>query len=65
MTERLEDEYRDESGTIIMCMYCQRAQRHPPTGTQWDRVMAYIIKRPTRVSHGLCPECLDKNFPER
>jgi len=65
MTERLQDEYRDDSGTIIMCMYCQRTQRHPPTGADWVRVAAYIIKRPTRVSHGLCPECLEKHHPPK
>jgi len=62
MKHRLED-FRDRTGTVVMCMYCKRSQRHPPSGPQWVEVEEFIANRPVKVSHGLCPECLEKHHP--
>jgi hypothetical protein len=58
-----EEDYRDYSGTVSMCMYCRRTLRHYP-GKYWELVPEYLVKPPQGVSHGLCPDCLEKHFPQ-
>ncbi len=58
-----QDNYRDASGTILMCMHCRRTRRGSPGECEWELVEAYVQQPPKGVSHGLCPDCLDKHYP--
>jgi hypothetical protein len=52
----LEDQYRDHSGIIHMCINCRGVQRLS-TPTAWDWVPDWVRELPEHVSHGLCPVC--------
>jgi hypothetical protein len=53
---------RTLTGLLPICMFCKRIRNDQG---YWDRIEAYISKRTdARFSHGLCPECLDENYPE-
>ncbi len=65
MTQPLDEAYRDESGTITLCMHCGRARRPAPGSAQWEVVTEFQERTPRGVSHGLCPECLEKHYPRK
>jgi len=65
MTLPLDEAYRDESGTITICMHCGRARRVAPGGVQWELVSEFLGRTPRGVSHGLCPDCLEKHYPSK
>ena len=58
-----DEDYRDASGTVLMCMYCRRTLRIVPGEPRWDLVPEYLNNPPRGISHGLCPECLEKHYP--
>lgn len=38
-----EDPYRDESGSIVMCMHCERTLRRIPPGHEtWEIVLSFV-----------------------
>ena len=55
--------FRNAFGLIVMCMYCQRTQSYSVSPPHWQRIEEFVSNPPRRVSHGLCPECLDKYSP--
>jgi PAS domain S-box-containing protein len=61
--DRPSETDRDARGLIVMCMYCRRTLHRSPAGEEWIRVEEFNIEPPLHVSHGLCPECLDKHYP--
>lgn len=63
MMASLDEDYRDESGTITICMYCRRVKRNTPEGPRWEVVEEFITNPPRGISHGLCPDCLEKHYP--
>jgi hypothetical protein len=64
MNPPFEEDYRNALGMIVMCMYCRKTQCNSPGGQQWVLVKEFLGKPPDGVSHGLCPECLDKQYPQ-
>ncbi|HLK48932.1 MAG TPA: hypothetical protein VKT49_12395 [Bryobacteraceae bacterium] len=62
MSEPWENDYRDAAGTITICMHCGRARR-AGAGDHWEVVREFLIRPPAGISHGLCPDCLEKHYP--
>ena len=56
------DRYRTSAGLIRQCAHCRRVQE-PGTG-EWHWVAALIARPAPGVSHGLCPICLERFYPE-
>lgn len=55
------DQIRTLEGLLPICAYCHRIR---DTAGLWDRVEAYISKRTdAEFTHGVCPDCLEMNFP--
>jgi PAS domain S-box-containing protein len=55
------DQIRTLEGLLPICAYCHRIR---DTAGLWDRVEAYISKRTdAEFTHGVCPDCLETNFP--
>ena len=63
MAESLDELYRDPSGTITICMHCRRTRRITVEGVRWDVVPEFLATPPRGISHGLCPDCLEKHYP--
>lgn len=67
--ERLIDELRvtlarvqQLEGILPICSFCKRIR--DDTG-DWQQVERYITRHSeTRFTHGVCPDCLRKNYPE-
>ena len=57
------DAYVDDDGVIHQCFHCRRVQ-HATNTQRWDWVPACLRERPAKVSHSLCPTCLDFHYPE-
>lgn len=56
-------EIKTLDGLIPICAGCKKIR---DDGGYWLQVESYIAERSTaRFSHGLCPECLPKYFPEQ
>jgi hypothetical protein len=52
--------YCTASGTVTVCAHCKRTQRVTPGDQdQWDWVPAHVALRYPRISHGLCPVCVE------
>lgn len=48
-------------GILRICSYCKRIQTKDET---WESLESYISKRSeVKFSHGLCPECFKKKYP--
>jgi len=48
-------------GIIPICMYCHKVRNDQEA---WDRIETYISRHSAaRFSHGICPECLPRQFP--
>jgi len=46
---------------IVICSYCKKGLRGQEL---WDnKIEAPTEMSRTRVSHGICPDCLEENFP--
>jgi hypothetical protein len=50
----LAERYRQD-GLITMCSHCRRTKR--AAEPVWDWVPSFLEKRPSMLSHGLCPVC--------
>ena len=49
-------------GILPICMHCHKIRSD---GEAWEKVDMYLSKHTeAEISHGLCPECLDKYYPE-
>jgi len=50
--------YVHTNGFVRLCSHCRRACRVDDAG-QWDWVPAYLSQTRIKVTHGLCPVCLE------
>ncbi len=49
-------------GIIPVCSFCKKIRNEE---TEWEQMETYITEHTNAVfSHGLCPDCLKKNYPE-
>lgn len=49
-------------GILPICMHCHKIRNDKAI---WDKLEAYIEKQTeAQFSHSICPECLDKHYPE-
>ena len=56
------DHVKTLQGILPICMYCHKISNDRKT---WERVETYIEKHSdAQFSHGLCPECLEKHYPD-
>jgi phosphoserine phosphatase RsbU/P len=56
------DHIKTLQGIIPICMHCHKIRNDADS---WDRVESYIEQHSDATfSHGLCPVCLDKYYPE-
>lgn len=56
------DEVRTLSGLLPMCCFCKKVRTDEG---YWQAVDAYICAHTAaKVSHGFCPECAAKHYPE-
>jgi len=52
-----EGDYRDAAGLNHMCVDCRRMRWNSPEGEKWVLIEEFLVRLPSQVSHGLCPEC--------
>ena len=56
-------------GLLPICSYCHKirddhGQEHAEEN--WERIEDYIYKKTDQeFTHGICPECVEKQFPQR
>src|SRR5579871_2278873 len=50
---------------VVMCMHCKRIRIDSPMQDCWCLIQEWVDEPPDTVSHGLCPECLNKHYPAR
>jgi len=56
------DHIKTLQGIIPICMHCHKIRSD---GEAWEKIDSYLEKNTdAEFSHGLCPECLDKYYPE-
>ena len=49
-------------GFLPICSFCKKIR---DDDGKWNNIETYITKRSkAKFSHGLCPDCLKKNYPE-
>jgi PAS domain S-box-containing protein len=54
---------RTLSGLVPICMHCHKVRNDQGF---WDRIEEYLADHTgAEVSHGLCPECLERHYPGR
>jgi hypothetical protein len=49
------------SGLLAMCAACKRIRREDDL---WEPVEAYLKRHEISVSHGICPGCADRLYPD-
>jgi len=54
--------YLTSDGIVTQCAHCRRVLRQD-AGLEWDWVPSFVRSPPARVSHGLCPPCLEFFYP--
>lgn len=55
-------EVKTLQGFLPICGFCKKIRNDDG---YWDQIELYISKHSdTEFSHGMCPECLEKHFPE-
>jgi len=54
------NDYIDQNGLVTTCSHCRRT-RHPRQTDRWDWVPGFLCDDP-RISHGLCPICLNYHY---
>lgn len=48
-------------GFVPICMHCKSIRE----GEVWTPIESFVEKRTeAQVSHGLCPACLEKHYPD-
>jgi len=56
------DHVKTLQGILPICMHCHRIRNDQES---WERLEKYITEHSdAQFSHGLCPECLEKYYPE-
>ncbi|RJX35150.1 MAG: DNA-binding response regulator [Desulfurivibrio sp.] len=56
------DHIKTLQGIIPICSFCKKIRDDQG---YWDQVEAYVSRHSeVSFSHGICPECLQKNYPE-
>ncbi len=56
------DHVKTLQGILPICMHCHRIRTDQEV---WERLEKYITEHSeAQFSHGLCPECLEKYYPE-
>ena len=56
------DEVRQLKGILPICSYCKKIRCD---SGYWEQVDIYLQKHSEAdISHGICPECLEKHYPE-
>ena len=56
------EQVRTLSGIVPICMHCKNIRDDKG---YWDKVEAYVSSHTdARFSHGICPECVKKHYPE-
>ena len=59
---KARDEIKTLQGIIPICMHCHRIRSEHEA---WEKLEKYVEERSdAQFSHGLCPECLEKYYPE-
>jgi DNA-binding response OmpR family regulator len=59
---RLTERVRTLEGILPMCAYCRRIRDEKG---EYSNLEEYVSdKTPARFSHGVCPECAKKHFPD-
>ena len=49
-------------GILPICMFCHRIRDDEES---WRRIEDYLVEHAdVQLSHGLCPQCFEKNYPE-
>lgn len=60
---RAAEEVKTLSGIIPICSHCKKVRND---SGYWEQVEAYVSSRTDAgFSHGICPECLEKHYPEQ
>lgn len=58
---RLLKRIKQIEGLLPLCSYCKKIR----DGENWEAIEIYITNRSdAKVSHGLCPECAKKHYPD-
>jgi hypothetical protein len=55
-------ETREFESHLRQCSNCRRTQR--AHGDEWDWVTAHVTDPPPNISHGICPICIQQDYPE-
>lgn len=56
------DHVKTLQGILPICMHCHKIRNDQES---WERIEQYITKHTqAQFSHGICPECADKFYPE-
>lgn len=54
---------KEDSGRMLfVCMYCDKYRND--SGFWEEMYTSYIPVPAARISHGICPECLQEHFPD-
>lgn len=60
--ENASEHIKTLQGILPICMHCHKIRSD---GEAWEKIDMYIEKHTeAELSHGLCPDCLDKYYPE-
>jgi hypothetical protein len=60
--KREPDHYVDPHGIVHQCARCRRVE-NLAIKNRWDWIPAWVASPLQKVSHGLCPVCLDYYYP--
>lgn len=56
------DHVKQLQGIIPICMHCHKIRNDDEI---WEQLEAYLYEHTdAKLSHGVCPECMDKYYPE-
>ena len=56
------DQVKKLKGIVPICMHCHKIRNDEEI---WERLEAYISEHTeAELSHGICPECMEKYYPE-
>jgi glutamine synthetase len=60
--QELIERMKKLEGIISICMFCKKIRNK---NQDWEQLEKYISEHSDACfSHGICPECLEKNYPE-
>jgi len=56
------DNVKTLEGILPICMYCKKIRND---NEAWEKIDSYLVEHTNvGLSHSLCPECLEKHYPE-